>query len=155
MIDFLGVEWALQYYDHPGQIGLEPSFHEYSDKLVALFDEVQRVLKLTATLWCVLGDMYSGSGPAGGDYNAGGLRQGQPRYMQQIPVNVPKKSLCCVPERFKMVDHGWILRNSITRWKKGTMPHLQKSDSTTIQSVCCFSVMVVSRSTHLKEAMRT
>jgi hypothetical protein len=91
------VEWALQYYDHLGQIGLEPSFHEYRDKLVAVFDEVQRVLKLTATLWCVLGDTYSGSGPAGSDYNAGGLRQGQPRYMQQIPVDVPKKSLCCVP----------------------------------------------------------
>jgi hypothetical protein len=47
-------------------------------KMVAM--EINRVLRPDGTVWLVIGDSYAGSGGAGGDYNAGGLRAGQPRY---------------------------------------------------------------------------
>ena len=37
--------WALRDYGCDGQLGLEPTFQEYVDKLCNIFDEVKRVLK--------------------------------------------------------------------------------------------------------------
>src|SRR3989304_2015763 len=36
--------WGLRDYGVDGQLGLEPHFNEYIDKLIAIFDEVKRVL---------------------------------------------------------------------------------------------------------------
>ena len=36
--------WGLRDYGVDGQLGLEPHFNEYISKLVAIFDEVKRVL---------------------------------------------------------------------------------------------------------------
>ena len=44
-----------------GQFGLEPDFDLYLQHLIAIFDDVQRVLKKTGTLWVNLGDTYAGS----------------------------------------------------------------------------------------------
>ena len=35
----------LQKYFEPAELGLEPTFQEYLDKLIAIFDEVKRVLR--------------------------------------------------------------------------------------------------------------
>ena len=115
--------WGLRDYGVSGQLGLEPTFQEYIGKLVEIFDEVKRVLKPTGTCWVNLGDSYSGSGGAGGDYNPGGLREGQPKF-KQGKADVPAKSLCCIPDRFKigMVDSGWICRNEIIWYKRNCMP---------------------------------
>lgn len=62
-----------------GCLGLEPSPDMFVDHLVEVFAEVRRVLRDDGTLWLNLGDSFAGSGGAGGDYDDGGLRAGQPR----------------------------------------------------------------------------
>lgn len=44
------------------QLGLEPTFQEYINKLCDIFDEVKRVLKKSGTCWVNMGDTYYGSG---------------------------------------------------------------------------------------------
>lgn len=41
------------------QIGMEPSPEQYVEKMVALFEEVRRVMRPDATLWLNLGDSYN------------------------------------------------------------------------------------------------
>jgi DNA modification methylase len=91
--------WALRDYKVEGQLGLEPTFHEYIDKLCTIFDQVKRVLKKTGSCWVVLGDTYS-----------------------------LEKSLCLIPERFviEMINRGWILRNKIIWHKRNCMPSSAK-----------------------------
>ena len=95
----------------------------YIQHLIDIFDEVKRILKPEGTCWIVIGDTYSGSGGAGGDYDEGGFREGQPRY-KQGKVELPAKSLCQIPSRLAiaMVDNGWILRNEIIWAKPNCMP---------------------------------
>ena len=58
----------MRDYGVEGQLGLEPTFYEYIDKLCNIFDEVKRVLKKEGTCWVNIGDTYYGSGKgAGGD----------------------------------------------------------------------------------------
>ena len=80
---------ALRSYlpaDHPDkhrEIGSEPTPAAFIDTLLALTAEWSRVLGPYGTLAVELGDTYSGSGGAGGDcgdYNDGGLRDGQARF---------------------------------------------------------------------------
>ena len=61
------------------QIGLEDTVEEYVNRLADLFDAIgEHLLRPDGSLWINLGDSYAGSGGAGGDYNPGGLREGQP-----------------------------------------------------------------------------
>ena len=50
--------WALRNYDVEGQLGLEPTFEEYLDKLLNIYDEVKRVLRKDGTCFVNLGDTY-------------------------------------------------------------------------------------------------
>jgi site-specific DNA-methyltransferase (adenine-specific) len=106
-----------------GELGLEPTFELYIKHLMQIFDEIKRILKKTGTCWVNLGDSYAGSGGAGGDYNDGGIKEGQPKFKQGI-ANAPSKSLCMIPYRFAigMINHGWILRNIIIWHKPSCMP---------------------------------
>lgn len=72
--------WGLRDYGVDGQLGSEATPEEFVANMVAVFREVRRVLRDDGTLFLNLGDSYAGSGGAGGDYNEGGLKQGQPRY---------------------------------------------------------------------------
>ena len=57
--------WALRDYGVSGQLGLEPTFREYINKLCNIFDEVKRILKKEGTCWVNLGDSYAGAGGMG------------------------------------------------------------------------------------------
>ena len=77
---------ALRSYlpaDHPDkhrEIGSEPDPATFLDTLLALTAEWRRVLAPHGSICVELGDTYSGSGGAGGDYNPGGLRAGQGKF---------------------------------------------------------------------------
>jgi len=127
--------WALRDYGVEGQLGLESTFHEYLDRLIAIFDEVKRVLRKDGTCWVVLGDTYSGSGCGTNDYRAEKSKsiqgKGKNRNLyktggiaQKITNVVQAKSLLQIPSRFAimMTDHGWILRNEIIWYKPNAMP---------------------------------
>jgi hypothetical protein len=50
---------------------------------------IEYSLKPSGTCFVVIGDTYAGSGGAGGDYNKGGLREGQLRYRQAVSQICP------------------------------------------------------------------
>jgi len=50
--------WALRDYGVDGQLGLEPTFQEYINKLCDIFDEVKRILKKEGTCWVNLGTTF-------------------------------------------------------------------------------------------------
>lgn len=59
------------------EIGQEATPGEFLDVLLDLVVEWRRILTPHGSLCVELGDTYAGSGGAGGDYNPGGLREGQ------------------------------------------------------------------------------
>jgi len=107
-----------------GQLGLEPTLDLYLDHLLGIMRELKRVLKKTGVMFWNHGDCYGGSGGAGGDYNKGGLKEGQPRYpgsRSKAPAKCMALQnyrfvLCCVDEL------GLILRNIIIWHKPNHMP---------------------------------
>jgi hypothetical protein len=79
---------ALRSYlpaDHPlksKEGGSQSTPGEYIDWLLDVVEACERVLAPHGSLCLELGDTYSGSGGAGGDYAENGLRAGQPRFRQ-------------------------------------------------------------------------
>lgn len=77
---------ALRSYlpaDHPSkakEMGSESTPGAFLDSLLDVIEECARVLTPHGSLCIELGDTYSGSGGAGGDYNADGLRAGQAKF---------------------------------------------------------------------------
>jgi site-specific DNA-methyltransferase (adenine-specific) len=135
--------WALRDYGVEGQLGLEPTFEEYIDKLCTIYDEVKRVLRDDGTCWVNLGDTYwGGKGQSGRcDHNIE-QRIAEGRTFQRREYTLPTKhcpqdgkhdtvqakSLCLIPQRFavEMVNRGWILRNVIIWHKPNPMPSSAK-----------------------------
>ncbi len=81
--------WGQRHYAGGG-IGLERAVGEYIDKVIAILDQVKRVLKPSGSLWLNLGDTYVNKGLAG------------------IPWRI---ALRLIDER------GWIMRNDVI-WHK-------------------------------------
>jgi len=109
-----------RYGDSELEIGTG-TLAEYVEDIRKVGAEVHRVLKDDGLFWLNLGDTASGSGGAGGDYNRGGTREGQPRY-KQGKTGVPPMSWCLVPQRISVAlqDDGWLIRSVIT-WDKGRL----------------------------------
>ena len=116
--------YALRDYGKDGQIGLEPTLGEYIEKMVEVFREVHRVLRDDGTVWLNVGDSYNGTGGAGGDYNKGGLREGQPKYRGKNDTAFKRKDLMMVPHRLAIAlqDDGWYVRQDIVWSKPNPMP---------------------------------
>jgi len=116
--------WGLRDYGIEGQIGIEDTPEAYLETMVAVSREVRRVLKKDGTLWLNLGDSYNGRGGAGGDYNDGGLREGQPRYSGRNVISLKPKDLIGIPWRvaFALQADGWYLRSDIIWSKPNPMP---------------------------------
>lgn len=121
--------WALRDYGVRGQIGLESTIGKYLGKLIAIFDEVKRVLKPSGTCWVNFGDTYANktkgghrNKPQGNMYDSLTKRATFPKLKTEL--NIPPKSLCMIPSRFalKMIEQGWILRNEIIWHKPNAMP---------------------------------
>lgn len=122
--------WALRDYGVEGQLGLEPTFDEYIDKLCDVFDEVKRVLRKDGTCWVVMGDTYN----AGGNYRGKELGDGSKEAYKRKDFEgckndpneqgIERKSLLQIPFRFsiEMCNRGWILRNVIIWHKPNAMP---------------------------------
>ena len=101
---------ALRSYlpaDHPDkhrEIGSEPDPATFLDTLLLLTAEWGRVLAPHGSICVELGDTYSGSGGAGGDYNPDGLRDGQSKFEGSNQ------------RRGKVVDHNSGRRNPPDTW---------------------------------------
>lgn len=124
--------YGLRNYGDDNQIGLEATLGEYISNMVAVFEQVRRVLKPEGTLWLNLGDSYNGSGGAGGDYNKGGMREGQPKYPGRKEPSMKRKEIMGVPWRvaFALSEAGWYLRQDIIWNKPNCMPEPVKDRCT-------------------------
>lgn len=115
--------FGLRDYGVEGQIGLEPTFHEYVEKMREVFAEVRRVLRDDGTLWLNLGDSYAGSGKGGGgekQITNAGSAGGRPT----TSIGTKAKNLIGIPWRvaFALQDDGWMLRSDIIWAKPNCMP---------------------------------
>jgi len=125
--------WQLRDYGVKGQLGLEPTFSEYIQKLCDVFDEVKRVLKPTGTCWVNMGDTYASSGMHncnvnlrwhGKKYKTDKQTKADETRPARPKMTIPQKSLVLIPFRFaiEMVNRAWILRNVIVWHKPNGMP---------------------------------
>ncbi len=117
---------ALRSYlpaDHPDkskEIGSEATPAEFVDVLLRLTAEWRRLLTPHGSICIELGDTYSGSGGAGGDYTEDGLREGQPKFRQGTPrwdgrpdgqIRTTTSDPVTYPVR---AQSGWPLAKSLT-----------------------------------------
>lgn len=94
--------FLLRNYGHRKQIGLESVVGEWVDRLVAVADEIARVLRPSGCFWLNLGDSYS-------------------RHRR---FGAHPKGLLLGPERvlLALADRGWMVRNKIVWAKPNPMP---------------------------------
>lgn len=94
--------FGLRDYGVDGQIGLEPSFERWLERMIEVFGEVRRVLRKDGTCWINIGDSYAtGSGT--------GLKA-KDRVMQPARLALALRA------------DGWWLRSEIVWSKPNPMP---------------------------------
>ena len=123
--------WSLRDYRIPGQIGLEAQLDEYLVSLVAVFEEVRRVLTPDGTLWLNIGDSYT----SGGRTWRAPDRKNPIRAMSvrpPTPDGLKPKDLIGVPWRlaFALQAAGWYLRADIVWNKPNCQPESVKDRPT-------------------------
>lgn len=136
--------WGLRSYlpdDHVAkgkEIGLERTPEEYVQNLVAVFQEVKRVLVERGVLWLNLGDCYCTvpHGPKGSnssDPKVPVARERKGTQSNRLPqLGVKHKDLVGVPWRvaFALQADGWILRQDVIWNKPACMPESVKDRCT-------------------------
>jgi len=114
--------WRLRDYGFEGQIGLEPKYQDYIQKLIDMMTEMKRALKPEGTIWTNLGDTYSNSGGQGNRHKqAKAFGNFSPHKVKDMP----SKCLLLIPHRFaiRCIDElDLILRNDIIWAKRNGMP---------------------------------
>jgi site-specific DNA-methyltransferase (cytosine-N4-specific) len=123
--------WSLRDYDIPGQIGLEARLADYFASLVAVFEEVRRVLTPDGTLWLNIGDSYT----SGGRTWRAPDKKNPIRAMNVRPATpdgLKPKDLIGVPWRlaFALQEAGWYLRADIVWNKPNCQPESVKDRPT-------------------------
>jgi len=137
--------WGLRDYGNAGQIGLEPTPHEYVASMVDIFKQVWRVLSTDGTLWLNLGDSYSshkdcksiGQTLAKGTKSESahvipkGLSVSRNTKMLKN-AGFKNKDLIGIPWRvaFALQEAGWYLRQDIIWAKPNPMPESVKDRCT-------------------------
>lgn len=133
--------WGLRKYlfaDAAAEIGQEKTPSEYVAALVAVFQEVHRVLRKDGTLFLNLGDTYAGGGNGGGgSFAKDGIRCAEPgtdknkatRFGSRGAGNgVKSKDLIGIPwlVAFALRQDGWWLRSCCPWLKRNCMPESVK-----------------------------
>lgn len=123
--------WGLRDYNIEGQIGLETTLSQFLNHLVAIFNEIKRVLRDDGTLWLNIGDGYT-SGNRG--YRAPD-KKNPARAMTvrpDTPDGLKPKDLQGIPWRlaFALQADGWYLRSDIVWHKPNAMPESVKDRPT-------------------------
>lgn len=140
--------YGLRDYGVAGQLGLEDTPEEYTERMVKVFEEVRRVLKPTGTCWLNLGDTYAAywGQKYGQGQSLSGTREnkGSAPPAKKSPVfskskrdvkrygggNIPAtgevkpKDLFGIPwmVAFALRSAGWYLRSDIIWAKPNCMP---------------------------------
>lgn len=123
--------WSLRNYNIAGQIGLETSVESFIHNLVAVFEQVRRVLRDDGTLWLNMGDSYT----SGGRTWRAPDKKNPVRAMDirpPTPDGLKPKDLIGVPWRlaFALQEAGWYLRADIIWNKPNCQPESVKDRPT-------------------------
>ena len=123
--------WGLRDYQTEGQIGAEDDPDKYVEHLVAVFEQVRRVLKEDGTFWLNIGDSYT-SGNRG--YRAPDKKNPirAMSYRAKTPEGLKPKDLIGIPWRlaFALQKSGWYFRSEIIWEKPNCMPESVKDRPT-------------------------
>jgi len=115
--------YGLRNYQEDEQIGLEDSLEEYIAELVAVGEELKRVLRPDGSWWLNLGDSYGGSR---GNHTTGDAVGGAPDadYHSRDGTRLGRKNKMLVPHRVAIAlqEAGWVVRNDVTWVKPNPMP---------------------------------
>jgi len=126
--------WGLRDYGRDGQHGMEVDIKTHLEILIAVFDEIKRVLKLEGICWVNYGDCYATT-PNGRKAKdiVGDDRGFVDKPFSTIQENCKPKDLCLLPERFviAMQDAGWWVRAKPIWAKRNPMPESAKDRPTT------------------------
>jgi len=125
--------YGLRDYGVQGQLGLEPTPEQYIAAMVAVFEEVRRVLKPTGTLWLNIGDSYSATRwSAGGGQPMNKHRDTHRSGAHDKNSGLPDKNLLMIPARLALALQaaGWYLRSDIIWHKPNPMPESVKDRPT-------------------------
>ena len=125
--------WSLRaYLGGEGMIGLEPTWDEHLDNLLAVFRQVWRVLRDDGTLWLNYGDGFArgpGRGGSGRGGSGSGAKQASNAGSAGVrpmagPPGTKAKDLMMMPARVALAlqADGWILRSEIILAKLNPMP---------------------------------
>jgi DNA modification methylase len=118
--------FGLRDYGIDGQLGAESTPAEFVAALVAVFEQVRRVLADDGTCWINLGDSYANPAPGGAKGGTGIIRPttDRARFGSGGYAGIPAKNLIGTPWRlaFALQDAGWYLRNAIVWNKPNAMP---------------------------------
>lgn len=119
--------FGLRDYGVDGQIGLEDSLEAYIEQLVAVGDELRRVLRDDGSWWLNLGDSFAGSGRGQWEGNDDQPKESFTPEDGQLPdqnTGLGRKNKMLVPHRVAIAlqDNGWIVRNDVTWLKPNPMP---------------------------------
>lgn len=121
--------WGLRDYGVKGQIGLEETFDEFLEKMVAVFREVRRVLRPDGTIWVNMGDSYNAYN--GNRGKSAGINKNPQEAMPRLAgghgltaKNLKPKDLVGQPWMlaFALRADGWYLRQDIIWAKTNPMP---------------------------------
>jgi site-specific DNA-methyltransferase (cytosine-N4-specific) len=117
------------------ELGTEATLADYVARLVAVLEEIRRVLRPDGTLWLNLADSYAGGGgffpDAPSNRNGGSKSSRQDkgsgakvRGIRSLSAVIKPKNLLGVPWRvaFALQDAGWWLRSDIIWHKPNPMP---------------------------------
>lgn len=123
--------WSLRDYDIEGQIGLEPSLHDYLSRLVVVFEQVRRVMRDDGTMWLNIGDSYTSGGRtwrAPDKKNPARAVNVRP----PTPEGLKEKDLIGVPWRLALAlqASGWYLRADVIWHKPNCQPESVKDRPT-------------------------
>jgi DNA modification methylase len=117
--------FGLRDYGVDGQIGLEPTPDQFIAELVAVFQEVRRVLRDDGTVWLNLGDSYNNFRVSmNGQSVHNGEQRSKPAGRRAVDHGLKEKDLIGIPWRvaFALQADGWYLRQDIIWHKPNPMP---------------------------------
>ncbi len=130
--------WGLRDYGLPKQIGGEQSLDDYLKRLVAVFNQVRRVLTSDGTLWLNLGDSYTSGNRTWRDDDKKNPARAM-SYRPPTPPGLKPKDLIGVPWRLALAlqGSGWYLRADIIWNKPNCQPESVKDRPTRSHEYVC------------------
>ena len=134
--------FGLRDYGCAGQIGLEDTPEQYTERLTEIFREIRRLLRTDGVCWLNIGDSYAGSGK--GAWDADKLKQLKNKQSYKFSTDNPAaqmpkkwdkikpKDLLGIPwlVAFSLQADGWWLRSAVVWEKPNVLPQSVKDRPT-------------------------